>query len=163
MAVCPGETPATENLKKGNIPMTDLIANSAVVPTSGEIDAYINEPVRSLWLELNGFIQERNKSAPKIQFSICAGKPGWNVKYQKSGKSICTLYPEKNCFVALVVIKLELAAMVEKAEPAFHPMIVDMVKNSKPFNNTLWLMITVDNRSVLESVMDLIVLKMEIK
>jgi hypothetical protein len=119
--------------------------------------------VRSLWLELNGFVQERYKSAPKIQFSICAGKPGWNVKYQKSGKSICTLYPEKNCFVALVVIKLELAPMVEKAEPAFHPLIVDMVKNSKPFNNTLWLMITVENRSVLESVMDLIVLKMNIK
>jgi hypothetical protein len=143
--------------------MTDLIANSAVVPTSGEIDAYIKEPVRSLWLELNGFVQERYKITPKIQYSICAGKPGWNVKYQKSGKSICTLYPEKNCFVALVVIKLELAPMVQKAEPAFHPLIVDMVKNSKPFNNTLWLMIPVSERPVLESIFDLLILKMSIK
>jgi hypothetical protein len=143
--------------------MSDLIANSSAVPAFDEIVGYINPPVRTFWQEMNEFIQQRYEANPKIQYSTCAGKPGWNVKYQKSGKSICTLYPEKNCFVALIVIKLELALLVEKAEPAFHPLIVDMVKNSKPFNNTLWLMIPVSERPVLESIIDLLILKMSFK
>jgi hypothetical protein len=143
--------------------MSDIIANSSKTPTLTDIVDYINPPVRILWQELTDFIKERYRSMPTIQYSVCAGKPGWNVKYQKSGKSICTLYPEKNCFVALVVIKLDLAPVVEKAEPAFHPMILDMVKNNKPFNGTLWLMIPVSDRPVLESVLDLLHLKMSIK
>jgi hypothetical protein len=27
---------------------------------------------------------------------------GWNIKYQKSGKSICTIYPQQGYFLALV-------------------------------------------------------------
>jgi hypothetical protein len=145
------------------VTMSDIIANSSKTPTFTDIVDYINPPVRILWQELTDFIQERYRSIPKIQYSICAGKPGWNVKYQKSGKSICTLYPEKNCFVVLVVIKLDLAPVVEKAEPAFHPVILDMVKNNKPFNGTLWLMVPVSDRPVLESVLDLLHLKMSIK
>jgi hypothetical protein len=143
--------------------MTDLIANSTVVPTLEEIDAYINAPVRSLWLELNSFIQAQFRSAPKIQYSVCAGKPGWNVKYQKSGKSICTLYPEKDCFVALVVVRLDLAELIAGAEQPFHPQILSLVRTAKPFNNTLWLMITIADRTVLDSVMDLLDLKMKVK
>jgi hypothetical protein len=143
--------------------MTDLIANSAVVPEYDAIVAYIKAPTRSLWQELNGFVQEHFKSKPKIQYSICAGKPGWNVKYQKSGKSICTLYPEKECFIALVVVKLDLVVLIEGAQQPFHPQILNLVKSGRPFNGTLWLMITVDDRPVLESVMDLLMLKMSIK
>jgi hypothetical protein len=65
-------------------------------------------------------------------YSICPGQPGWNVKYQKTGKAICILYPLKASLIALVVIKLELAATVLRAQPAFHPVILDMVSNRKP-------------------------------
>ena len=139
--------------------MDDLILNPAVTPSFEDITAYINSPVQALWLDLTTFIQETFHAVLKITYSVCAGKPGWNVKYQKSGKSICTLYPEKNCLIALVVIKEELAALLPSAQPALHPLILEMVARVKPFNHTLWLMIPVAEHDLLESLKDLLVQK----
>jgi len=139
--------------------MADIIHNRAVAPSFEQITDFINPPARALWQDLNTFIQQTFHTTPKIEFSICAGKPGWNVKYQKSGKSICTLYPDPDCLVALVVIKLELANLLKTAQPPLHPMIHEMILSSKPFNNTLWLMIPLGDEAVLESVKDLLVLK----
>lgn len=139
--------------------MDDLILNPDYAPTFAEIDDYIQLPARALWLDLHGFIQDTFRSKPKSTYSVCQGKPGWNVKYQKSGKSICTLYPEKNCFIALVVISVELAKMLDGANPPLHPHILGLIQNGKPFNNTLWLMIHVSEREVLESLKDLLVFK----
>lgn len=143
--------------------MPDLISNASIAPSYEDIRAFIHSPVQELWMELNEYIQEQFKSKPKIHYSTCAGKPGWNVKYQKSGKSICTLYPEQNCFTALVVIKQDLAPLIATTSPEFHPLIQDLVKNSKPFNHTLWLMIPITARPVLESVLDLLQFKMSIQ
>lgn len=139
--------------------MSDLILNQANTPSFDDITAYINPPVREIWSELNGFIQETFTAKPKITYSVCSGKPGWNVKYQKSGKAICTLYPEKDCLVALVVVKEEMAEMLKKSTPAPHPLILEMVNRVKPFNHTLWLMIPVTEPSLLDGVKDLLVQK----
>jgi hypothetical protein len=80
----------------------DLILDGSHMPDYDEIAGYINPPAQELWKQVNSFIQERYKASPKTMYSKCSGKPGWNVKYQKSGKSVCTLYPEKDGFVALV-------------------------------------------------------------
>ena len=143
--------------------MDDLIQNPSSAPSFDDIAAYIHLPVRTLWLELNNFIQETYHAAPKITYSVCAWKPGWNVKYQKSGKSICTLYPEKDCLIALIVIKMELAALLQSAQPALHPSILHRIQTGKPFNHTLWLMIPVENEDVLESLKDLIMQKHNFK
>ncbi len=139
--------------------MTDLIHNPAAAPSFEEITGYIQPPTRALWSELNGFIQGAFQAKPKIAYSVCAGKPGWNVKYQKSGKAICTLYPETDCLIALVVVKEELAALLPGAQPPLHPAILHLVQTVKPFNHTLWLMISVTDGAVLESVKDLLVQK----
>ena len=139
--------------------MTDLIQNSAYAPSFDEITSYINPPVREIWQDLNAYIQNTFHAAPKITYSVCSGKPGWNVKYQKSGKSICTLYPEKEGLIALVVIKAELGEILLKANPAPHPLIRNLLAAGKPFNNTYWLMIPLGECDVLESVKDLLVLK----
>lgn len=139
--------------------MDDLILNAGYAPSFNEIDAYIQPPARELWLDLNVFLQETFHAKPKSTYSVCAGKPGWNVKYQKSGKSICTLYPEKNCFIALVVVSVDLAPMLTGVQPRLHPEILHRIETGKPFNHTFWLMIPVSDRDVLESLKDLLIYK----
>jgi hypothetical protein len=139
--------------------MIDLIHNPDSIPSFDEITDYLNPPARSLWVDLNAFIQETYHAKPKIAYSICAGKPGWNVKYQKSGKSICTLYPDPDCLIALVVIKVELGELLKSCQPALHPTILHLIETGKPYNHTFWLMIALENQSVVESVKDLIVQK----
>jgi hypothetical protein len=139
--------------------MEDLVHNLALTPSFDEITAYINPPARTLWVDLNTFIQETFRVKPKIAYSICAGKPGWNVKYQKSGKSLCTLYPDRDCLIALIVIKAEMAGLFKSARPALHPVILHRIETGKPFNNTFWLMIPLEDQAVVESVKDLIIQK----
>lgn len=150
-------------LRKNDYRMNDLIHDSSPMPSLDEITAYINPPARALWSELNQFIQETLQAKPKITYSVSAGKPGWNVKYQKSGKSICTLYPEKDCWVALVVIKVKMAPMLSTLQPALHPLIHNLVSAARPYNKTFWLMIPVADESVLDSLKHLLVLKRNYK
>jgi hypothetical protein len=65
------------------------------MPTLDEIDRYISSP---LWTALRGFIEGDFQSRPSVQHSVCAGAPGWNVKYKKGGRALCTLYPGEGFF-----------------------------------------------------------------
>ena len=40
----------------------------------------------------------------QIEFSSCSWEYGWNVKFKKSGKTLCTIYPRENYFTVLVVV-----------------------------------------------------------
>jgi len=70
-------------------------------PTLHDMDVFIRNP---LWADVNAYLRQAYAAAPKVSYSGCAGQPGWNVKYQKRGKSLCTLYPMPGFFIALVVI-----------------------------------------------------------
>ncbi len=143
--------------------MKDLILDSSYVPEFQEITAYIEEPGRGLWQDFNGYVQESFKASPKIMYSICSGKPGWNVKYQVSSKALCTLYPEKDGFIALVVITLDLVPIIEAMDGDFEREVMEMVLSSKPFNGTKWLMIKVDREAVLNNVKQLLQMKHQTK
>ncbi|MGY5238644.1 DUF3788 family protein [Clostridium tertium] len=41
---------------------------------------------------------------PNLEFSKCSWEPRWNVKFKKSGKTLCTVYPRENYFTVIVVI-----------------------------------------------------------
>jgi len=70
-------------------------------PTDENIREFIDN---NLWQELNSYLQETYNTVPKMTYSRCSMQRGWNIKYQKSGKSLCTLYPMQGYFIALVVI-----------------------------------------------------------
>ncbi|MBA1334196.1 MAG: hypothetical protein HPY66_1905 [Firmicutes bacterium] len=141
----------------------DLVLDGSYTPTYDEISGYMNEPIRTLWQDLNAYIQQEYKALPRITYSKCSAKPGWNVKYHKSGKSLCTLYPEKESFIALVVVTLDLAPLIEAMSDEYQPAVLEIMRSAKPFNGTLWLMIPVDGHAVLDNVKQLLLLKHKIR
>jgi len=141
----------------------DIILDGSNMPTYDDIIDYINLSARELWKRINIFLQQRYEASPKIMYSKCSAKPGWNVKYQKSGKSLCTLYPEKDGFVALVVITLDLLPAIEALSKEFTEGVLNTIKGAKPFNGTLWLMLTVNDELALNDVKQLMLLKQETK
>lgn len=140
-----------------------MLLDAGHTPSSEEIENYISEPARALWRDMNIFIQEHYKVSPKTTYSKCAAKPGWNVKYAKSGKSICTLYPEENSFTALVVITLDLEPVIDSMSSGLEPGVVELIRSARPFSGTKWLMITVTNKAVLSNVKQLLLLKYEMR
>lgn len=77
--------------------------NAEQEPTEQQITDYISNP---LWLELADYLTENYKVKPKIVYSGCSMGDGywkgWNVKFKKSGKALCTVYPKQGYFVAMV-------------------------------------------------------------
>lgn len=70
-------------------------------PEPSEIEAYIESP---LWAEFCGWLQAAYAAGPLIQYSVCSGAPGWNVKFRKGSRAICTNYPRRGYFTCLVCI-----------------------------------------------------------
>ncbi len=67
-------------------------------PTEKSLRDYVENP---LWDDLCAAIEADYGVKPLIVFSGCSMLPGWNVKYKKSGRSLCTLYPDKGAFPPL--------------------------------------------------------------
>jgi hypothetical protein len=71
-----------------------------------------------IWDELVLYIEETYKAKQHLDYSKCSAQPGWNVKYKKSSKSLCTLYPMPNYFIALIVVGTKEEYEVELAMEA---------------------------------------------
>lgn len=138
----------------------DLILDQNNTPTYDDIMMFMSEKGQTLWKDINSFIQEKYDALPKIAYSRCSEKPGWNIKYKKSNKSICTLYPEKGSFTALVVITLDLVPVINAMSLEFDQEILKLISSVKPFNGTLWLMIRAERTEMVDNIKKLLELKL---
>ena len=116
---------------------------------------------RELWNELFGYMQRSYKAKPKMSYSGCSGKPGWNVKFQKSGVSFGTLYPEKNGFSVFTVISYKLEPVMELIKERLSPEMRDLYENAQDYMKMgKWMMFRIENRTVLEDYKLLMSVKM---
>ena len=118
-----------------------------------------------LWIELRTYLEDTYKVPSKMSYSNCSGQPGWNVKYQKSGKSLCTLYPMEDFFISLVVIGVKEEAEVEAAMTLglFTPYLQELYGRTSFSCGGRWLMISVKDHEVLEDVKRLIAIRVKPK
>lgn len=137
----------------------DLVTNSAVTPELKEIREFISPEARSRWDEVNSFLQTQFNAFPRLAYSKCAAQPGWNLKYQKSGISYCTIYPQADVFTVLVVITLEMEEILLAMSSDFTEYTTELIKSAKPFNGTKWLMINISDDAVLNDVEKLFLFK----
>ena len=98
-----------------------------------------------------------------MSYSKCAAQPGWNIKYQKSGKSLCTLYPMEGYFIGLVVVGAKEEEEVEMALGTFTPYVQELYRKSSFSCGGRWLMIEVKNISVLQDIKSLIAIRVRPK
>jgi hypothetical protein len=71
-------------------------------PTEEEIESYIGDEAKPNWHEIRQFIRDNYALEPETVFY--GKKYGWTIRYRRSGKTLCSLFPEKGCFTALIVL-----------------------------------------------------------
>lgn len=129
------------------------------MPTIEQVGEYINSP---LWDKLNCVLLEDFKARPKLEYSGCS-IPGWNIKYKKGGRNLCTVYPDTNIFRVLVISnecnQMEVDFFIETC----CEQIKKSYKNTNYFNGGKWLFIDVENTSTLEDIIELINFRTKIK
>lgn len=139
------------------------ILNSSVKPSFGDITNYVEGNARKRWKELIAFIENNFKSAPTIAYSKCSAKPGWNVKYKKCGRALCTLYPDKDIFTALVVLSSLDMEWLKGMRDNYTSYTLNLYDNCRLFNGTKWLMIDVTSDEILDDIEKLLQLKLSSK
>lgn len=131
-----------------------------IIPTMDALADYMGES-KPLWLKLTDHLAEAYAVKPKLTYSVCSGKPGWNVKYQKSGKALGTFYPEDGAFSVLIVISY-------KQDEAMQAILPELTNATAALYNTAgdymklgkWLMLRIDTPEALEDVKKIIAVKL---
>lgn len=129
-------------------------------PNESEIALFINNP---LWEGLHNFLREGYSVAPAYSYSGCSAQPGWNVKYQKAGRSLCTLYPMPGFFIALVVIGAKEMHEAELLMPLCSADTRELFARTPFSAGGKWLMLQVTSPEIFEDVKRLVQVRRKIK
>lgn len=129
-------------------------------PALADIEAYTATP---LWNDLVAFLGESYEVEPEMAYSSCSGQPGWNVKFKKAGRALCTLYPMDGFFIALVVIGLKEHDETLGLIPECSPYTRELFERTKVFMGQRWLMINVTDEGILQDVKRLIQVRRKVK
>lgn len=113
------------------------------IPTEYEIKEYINN---DLWETFCNYMKKTYNIMPKFEFSKCNWEYGWNVKFKKGSKSLCTVYLRENYFTVLVVIGKKEKDIVENKLSSFSNDIQQIYKETEEGNNQKWLMIDLEDK-----------------
>lgn len=112
-------------------------------PTIEEMGAYVGNPV---FLQFCTEMKLKYSCAEKIEFSACSWERGWNVKFKKSGKTLCTLYPKEGYFKAMVVIGQKEKGPAEAILPGCSPELQGIYAQTQEGNGQKWLMIDLEDQ-----------------
>lgn len=125
-------------------------------PTMEMISGFVANP---LWDELCSHLEQEYKTAPVIGYSGCKMEgdwDGWNVKYKKAGRSLCTLYPKQGRFIVLLVIGARERTETEYALPFLSPYLQELYRNTAEAMGQKWLAIEMKAPTTLEDVKKLV-------
>ena len=115
-------------------------------PSLLEIGEYVGGPLFSQFCEE---VMGRYQCAERIEFSACSMEKGWNVKFKKSGKALCTVYPREGYFTAMVVVGRKEKAAVEALLPSCAPALRELYRETREGNGQRWLMIDLEDEGPL--------------
>lgn len=130
------------------------------LPSIETVGAYVNNP---LWETLCKYIEEQYQIKPTLEYSGCSMQQGWNMKYKKGGRSLCTLYPMEGFFIALIVIGERERTETELALPFFTEYLQRLYRETKSGMGQKWLMISVTDIDILDDVKKCIAIRRAIK
>ena len=120
-----------------------------VRPTEDEIENTIGEN-SVLWSEMRKYLETNYDFAPELVYY--GKKYGWIIRYRKSGKTLCSLFPEKDAFTVLVVLGMKEVekthSMIDKLKSEFR----SLFGNTEQLRDVRWLWIRVLTKDDIESI-----------
>ncbi len=129
------------------------ILDKNTFPLLEDIKIYINNSI------FNNFYQtmeDKYATKIKLEYSSCSWAKGWNLKFKKYGKNICTLYPHENYFTVLIIVSEKEKLIIEEKMKSYHSYIQKVYNETQEGNGQRWLMIDIINEEIFNDVLELI-------
>ncbi len=125
-------------------------------PAFEEISSFVDS---ALWNEAREALEDGFQVAPRLEYSRCSMQKGWNVKYKKGGRSLCTLYPMAGHFLALVVIGQREEAGMPFVLPKLNEGTQALYHRTPSLMGGRWLMLKVEDEAALADLISLVRLR----
>ncbi|OGO78328.1 MAG: hypothetical protein A2Y23_04845 [Clostridiales bacterium GWB2_37_7] len=127
------------------------------IPSHEDIEKLIGSSAVAAWDELTEFVVANYEFEPVWDDG---GKHAiWEVKYRRSGKTLCVFYMKDDYFTVLIVLG---KAEIEKFELSmgdFNSEAVELYESTHQYHDGKWLWISLKDHSLVEDVKKLIVIK----
>lgn len=130
--------------------------DQSVKPEWDVISEYVDNPA---WNRLREWMESDYQVIPALEYSRCSMLKGWNVKYRKGGKALCTVYPMAGYFSALVTIGPKEMEAAEEMMAACTDRVRQKFQETELHRGLKWMMLDVDDDLVLNDVMALVALR----
>jgi hypothetical protein len=119
----------------------ERMLNKEHQPTAQGIIDYLGKDAEEAWSDVVSFIADNYSFTPETIFG--GKKYGWAIRYRRSGKSLCTLHPEKGAFTVLIVLgKAETEQTLAELN-SFSPGVAGIISGAKQYHDGRWLWLRV--------------------
>jgi hypothetical protein len=96
------------------------------------------------WLDLRQYIETcYDDWAPELKFF--AKKYGWMIRYRKSGKTLCSLFPETGAFSVMIVLGKKEAEKALAMGDELGPNALAVLEGTEQLHDGRWLWIRVSD------------------
>ena len=127
-------------------------------PTKSDMITFIsNAEAISAWNQIQGYLETHYDLL--METIYYGDNYGWVVRYRKSGRTLVSLFPEKNSFSFLIVYGKKEIDKFSTQESEFLPAIVEIFRNTKKLHDGKWLWIRVTDSTNFEDLKKLITIK----
>lgn len=141
------------NMEQKFLRMTD----KAHKPVEDEIMGFIGEHAKGAWLELEAFIRGNYDMEPETIFY--GKKYGWTVRYRKSGKTLCSLFPEKGGFAVLITLGNKESEEAFTMKDKLSSKINELLRTTEQLRDGRWLWFRQLNKRDVHDIEKLLLIK----
>ena len=110
-------------------------------PTEEEIESFIGEQAKEALQEIRKFIEAHYDFMPETVFY--GVKYGWTIRYRKSGKTLCSLFPEKGGLTVLIVLGKKESEKALSTRDELNSKIKELLGSTEQLLDGRWLWIRV--------------------
>ena len=114
-------------------------------PSEKEICGYLDRKAAEAWADIVSFLNTHYDFSPEPDYG--GAQYGWSIRYRKTGKSFCTLYPERGAFTILIVLGRKEVEQFGEHMNEFSSRFVELFKSARQFHDGRWLWIRVMDNS----------------
>lgn len=127
------------------------------LPSDEDMRIFIGSKFVKEWSELKEFLENNYDIVPETVFY--GKKYGWTVRYRKSGKTLCSLFPEAGSFTILIVLGSNEVGKVEEILNELAPVLRNQYSNTGQLRDGRWLWITMSEAMSIEDIKKLLQIK----
>ncbi len=120
-------------------------------PTAAQLKSWLGEDRYNYWICISELIERKYPGIFNPEWLFGGKKHGWSLRYKKN-KSFCTLIPEKNQCLLLIVFGSEERNKVESIRNKLSKITIKKYDEAKTYHDGKWLLLNIDNSRTIQDV-----------